>query len=380
MFTFANMRAVSPSIAICVTNDLATDQRVLRIAGTLSRNGYGVTLIGRLLPESPKAPEGFPCIRFRLWFNRKFWFYANYNLRLFAHLLFQRYSIILANDLDTLPACFMATKCKGLPLVFDSHELFTEVPELVGRPRIRFIWEKIENWLLPHIHFGYTVCQSIADIYKEKYTIDLRIVRNVPVRLHGLASDACGITFKEGTCYILYRGVVNVGRGLELMVEVMPHLVDCVLIVAGDGDILSDLKQQVKEANLSAKVIFTGRLPGQAINGISRFVHLGLSLEEDLGLNYRYALPNKLFDYIQCRVPVLVSDLPEMRSVVVQYDVGEVAKDRDPLALAEQIRRMVNNKALRTKWSENLNKAAEILCWENEENELLKVFNAVSRP
>lgn len=380
MFTFVGMSAECPSIAICVTNDLATDQRVQRIASTLSRNGYKITLIGRWLPGSPKVPEGFNNIRFRLWFHRKVWFYANYNLQLFIHLLRHRYSIILANDLDTLPACFLAATIKRLPLVFDSHELFTEVPELVDRPKVRIVWEKIERWLLPHIRYGYTVCPSIAGIYKEKYKIDLRVVRNVPLRLRGPLSGTSGIDFKDDTFYILYRGAVNMGRGLELMLNVMPLLGDCIFIVAGDGDVLANLQKMVRERDLTQKVIFTGRLPGQTINGISKHVHLGVSLEEDLGLNYRYALPNKVFDYIQCRVPVLVSDLPEMRSIVAQYNVGEVVMDRNPAALAEQIRRMVSNKELRASWADHLAQAAGILCWENEEKELLEVFHNISRP
>ena len=80
----------------------------------------------------------------------------------------------------------------------------------------------------------------------------------------------------------------------------------------------------VEKENLTDGVIFTGRLPFEELAQLTSTAHLGLSIEEDLGLNYRYTLPNKLFDYIQAQIPVLVTNLPEMSAIVNQYKIGEI--------------------------------------------------------
>lgn len=338
------------------------------------RQGFRVVLIGRWLPGSPPVPVAYASVRFRLWFRRSAWFYANYNFRLFWHLIVSRYSIVLSNDLDTLPACYLASRLRRTRLVYDSHELFTEVPELVGRPLIQKVWQIFERILLPRIGSGYTVCKSIARYYEAKYGVMMQVVRNVPYKLSVEPGVEILLPLPEPARYILYRGVVNVGRGLECLFEALPLIHHCTLIVAGDGDILQSLQQKVEQAGLKDKVLFIGRQAPSVINALSSRVQLGVSLEEDLGLNYRFALPNKLFDYIQCRVPVLVSDLPEMRAIVEEYGVGEVVADRQPSALANQVMRMLENSSQRELWKANLTRAARELCWENEQTIITEIF------
>ena len=104
----------------------------------------------------------------RLMFNKGPLFYAEYNIRLFFFLLFKKVDILVANDLDTLPANYLISRIRKKILVYDSHEYFTEVPELVGRDFVRRVWSGIEKRILPKIKYSYTVCESIARIYSEK--------------------------------------------------------------------------------------------------------------------------------------------------------------------------------------------------------------------
>ena len=103
--------------------------------------------------------------------------------------------------------------------------------------------------------------------------------------------------------------------------------------------------------------------------------HLGISLEQNIGLNYYYALPNKLFDYIQARVPVLISDFPEMKKIVDQYDIGMTVKEYSPQILANVVDIMLYNNGERKKWILNLEKAANELIWENEKTKLIELFH-----
>ena len=121
-------------IIVSVTNDLSTDQRVDKICNTLLELNFDVVLIGRKLPNSIRVKRVYSTRRFKLWFNKGALFYANYNIRLFFFLLFNKTDALWSNDLDTLLPNYLISKWKNKKLIFDSHEYFTEVPELVDRP------------------------------------------------------------------------------------------------------------------------------------------------------------------------------------------------------------------------------------------------------
>jgi hypothetical protein len=138
---------------VSVTNDLYTDNRVNKICLFLVEEGYDVLLVGRLRKNSlPLASRAYKTKRLKLLFDKGPLFYASYNLRLFFLLLVQRADVLVANDLDTLLANFVAKKFKpSTKVVYDSHEYFTEVPELTKRPRIQRFWLGIEKFIFPKL-------------------------------------------------------------------------------------------------------------------------------------------------------------------------------------------------------------------------------------
>jgi len=335
--------------------------------------GFEPVLIGRLLSESQPVEREYQTSRMKLMFRKKFLFYTEYNLRLFFRLLKFRPDIFVANDLDTLPANFLASKIRRKPLVYDSHEYFTEVPELIGRPAVRAIWKWLENMLVPKVNAAYTVCDSIAEVYRDLYKVDFKVVRNLPVRSQ-IENMELQVEKNQLSKIILYQGALNMGRGLEAVIRSMQFIEDAVLWIAGEGDITDQLKLEVADLKLEAKVQFLGRLPLKELSLVTQEADLGISLEEDLGLNYRFALPNKLFDYIQAGIPVLVSNLPEMRQIVKQYGIGTIAETHQRKELAATIKSALFDVEKRDEWLKNLPKAAEELCWENEENRLQEIY------
>jgi glycosyltransferase involved in cell wall biosynthesis len=364
------------SILMAVTNDLVSDNRVHRIAITLLDMGFEVTLAGRKYPSGKIIfNRPYKIRRFSLWFNKGPLFYAGYNIRLFFYLLFNRFDVIVSNDLDTLPGCFYASRILRIPLVYDSHEYFTEVPELISRPKVKRFWEGIEKTILPKIKHCYTVCQSIADIYNNRYKTSFRVVRNIPYKLKDLKSDGFVPPFPTDKPVVIYQGAVNLGRGIEEAILAMHRLDNVNLVIIGWGDIIDKCKKLAEDEGLTDKVIFTGRIPLEELNKITRFATIGLSVEKDMGLNYRYALPNKLFDYIQSEVPMLVSPLPEIKRIVEDYNVGLIIEESSPEAIAGGIYKMLSDDELYHQWKENCRKAKEILCWENERNVVLSIYN-----
>jgi glycosyltransferase involved in cell wall biosynthesis len=365
-------------IVLSVTNDLVADQRIHRIAESLMRREVEVTLVGRLLPNSLPVQRDYHTYRMKLFFNKGPLFYAEYNIRLFFYLFFSKVNILVANDLDTLPANYLISVLHSRKLVYDAHEYFTEVPELTGRPLVKNIWKKIEQIILPRIAYSYTVSNSIAEVYKKLYNIDMKVVRNLPVRSLNSENNTHSLPEIPVSNFVIYQGSLNMGRGLELLIDAFGFINDIKCVIAGDGDIKELLKRRVSEMGLGAKVIFTGKLAPDDLKTVTERASLGVSIEEPVGLNYYYSLPNKLFDYVQAGIPVLVSDFPEMRQITDSYGIGEILRSRQPKDVALQIETMVK-KDLRSALKEQLTKAASELCWENEEKELLKVYEMLLR-
>lgn len=361
-------------VSLSVINDLVTDNRVHKVSVSLMKMGFEPVLIGRILPESQPVQREYATQRMRLLFRKGPQFYFEYNCRLFFRLLKIKPDIFVANDLDTLPANYLASHLRRKPLVYDSHEYFTEVPELIGRPVVRAIWKMIEKWLVPKVSAAYTVSGSIAEAYHDLYGVNFRVVRNLPSCLPSEIAKSEKVTVPEAPKIILYQGALNLGRGIEAAIRAMHFMDDAELWLAGDGDITEQLKELVAEQQLEQKVKFLGRLPLQELQEITRKADLGISLEEDLGLNYRFALPNKLFDYIQAGVPVLVSNLPEMKRVVEQYQIGVIAESHQRKELAEKMKSALFNPEKIAEWKKNLAVAAGELCWEKQEEELLQIY------
>ncbi len=369
------MNTKKKQIIISVTNDLVADNRVHKVATSLMKFGFDILLVGRIVKGSLPISREYKTKRFRLLFNKGAMFYACYNFRLFIFLLFRKADIFLSNDLDTLAANYLASKLRSKKLVYDSHEYFTEVPELVNRPKVKQIWEKIEKKILPKIKYSYTVCGSIADIYNKKYNIKMKVVRNIPKCEQVIEEIEPSFPEKfKNKKIILYQGAVNIGRGIEQVIRAMQFIEDAVFLIIGDGDIKSEMEQLVKELKLNKKVHFTGKIPFNHLHSYTKKADIGISLEENIGLNYYYALPNKLFDYIRGNVPVLVSHLPEIENIVNEFSLGCFIDNHNPDHIAEKINYMFKSSDKMKIWKENLEKASVELCWENEEIVLKEIY------
>jgi glycosyltransferase involved in cell wall biosynthesis len=180
---------------------------------------------------------------------------------------------------------------------------------------------------------------------------------------------------EEGPPVILYQGTLNQGRGLERMITAMPFIPVVKLIIAGDGPLRRSLMTLAASLDLNERIQFTGMLPPEKLQEITRSASVGISIEEPLGLSYISCLPNKLFDYIQAGVPVLVSGFPEMRAIVEQYQIGMVLEDRAPEKMASILNFMLHDPVKRRVWKENLARAAEELCWERESVKLKRIID-----
>lgn len=351
---------------MAVSNDLLTDQRVMRHVEALREAGYEVTTVCRTdLPVR---------------WQRGWRFYAAFNWRLWRRLRGMECDVIWANDTDTLLGCWLAARgrCR---LVMDAHELFPEVPEIQDKPLVKWVWRMIERWLMPKCDALLTVSQGIADYYKELLGVKMTVVRN-------LGSYELGVrSYESGEKVLLYAGKVNVGRGVDWAIDALEWLPGCRLVVAGDGDLLEAMKAYAAEKPWADRVVFTGRLMPEEMTALvtscgvrstgSRSPQaVGLVMLEDKGLSYHYALPNRVGAFVQAGVPMVVSDLPEMARVVRTYGVGEVIDELGVKsyelrvkALAEAVERV-----LAREWKdEDFAAAREDMDWNKEKQKLKEI-------
>ncbi len=369
----------APLLLFAVTTDLGFDQRMQRICGSLAAAGYRVQLVGWQRPASPPLPpQPFAQHRLRGWFQQGKLFYLEYNLRLFFYLLSQRAAAWCAADLDTALPVWLRARLGGQPFVYDAHELFTEVPEVVARPAVQRVWRWVEGFIVPRAQLAYTVGPALARVFEQRYGRPFAVVRNVSrLRTAGLLPPTPTAAPPGG--YILYQGALNVGRGLESLLDAMPRVAGR-LVICGEGDLSAALRARAARLGLlaSGQVEFRGFVLPEALREVTRHAAVGIMLLENIGLSYYYSLANKFFDYVHAGIPQVLIDFPEYRALNDQFDVAELVADLHPATLATALNRLLRDDPARYQHlAANCRRAAPQLSWQHEEQELRRLWGAV---
>jgi glycosyltransferase involved in cell wall biosynthesis len=362
-------------VAVLVSNDLVYDQRVRKTCATLQELGWEPTLVGRRMKRSDaeQIDRPYETVRLYLRAKRGAMFYAALNARLALWLWRRRsqFDLIWVNDLDTLwaglwGASFAKSSRYGAcPVCYDSHEWFTQAEGLVGRPKVRAIWSWIERRSIPRLASMMTVNAHIANAYNEQYGLKVRVLPNVPVlRPDAEPASRDGLGWPvDAPVMILQGAFMDRDRGALDAVRALVELPDWHLALVGAGPEFDEAPALAQELDVFSRLHHHPRMDYDRLRSCTRAADLGLSLDRPTADNFKFSLPNKLFDYVHAGLPVVVSDLPVAGAWVVDQKVGAVARSSAPGDIARAVLQAHQRVQAQEISSEHLKAVAQLHHW-----------------
>jgi len=376
---------INKKVVSIVLNNFKNDSRVLKENISLQNAGYDVQVVA-LWENGVKEQEivqNIPVYRVKLkskdWSkNRLVQLIKYFEFIYKVSRLYKNTDIVHCNDLNALPIGVVIKKFlnKNVKIVYDAHEYEINDKPNEGQYSIKIKYF-IEKFLIKYTNKVITVSEAIANEYVRLYNIPKPLlVLNTPlykrIEKKDLFREKFNIT-KEQTIF-LYQGGLSSGRGIEILLDTFKMVDDekSVIVFMGYGP-LEDIVKQA--SNKFENIYFHEAVSPDILLDYTSSADFGISTIEDSCLSYRYSLPNKMFEYLMAELPVIVSNLPEMKKIVQKYKVGIVAKENSLKGLSEAIKKAtkLDKKDLKA----NIQKVKEIYNWEKQEKVLLKMYEGL---
>jgi glycosyltransferase involved in cell wall biosynthesis len=344
------------SIVFLMTSDLNFDQRMIRSIGSISP--YANTKV---------VHRGAGNIRINTFFKKGILFYIEFNLRLFIHLMTNKYDIVYSVDTDTLLAAGFASYFKKFRLVYDSHEYFTGVPELEGSLVKKFLWKTCERLFIKRAQLCITVSDSLAEILGNEFGKQFHTIKNVPYK-----SKIEVAPNRAEKPYFIYQGAINEGRGIEELLDIMHLYKGYDLYIAGNGDLFYKIEERIKSQKLE-NIKLLGKLDPVELAKYTQSATIGFNLLSKRSQSYFFSAANKCYDYINSLVPSVNMYFPEYVALMEKFKVGVTVMNLDPKSLTFAIDQLLDEN-IRRECIEQCKLARQIYNWEVEENKLINLL------
>ncbi len=366
-------------VTLCFLGNLYFDTRTYNLWHSLKAKGHPVQFIGfdwltpdfKTIHEENIRVDKLKKTRFSLLF------YLQFAWRSFWRLLQSKADYYWAADFFCLPVCYMASLLTKSKVFYDSREVYTEITGFNNKPVIKKIVRFVEGHIIRRIHCTVTTgpldSQYIENLYGLEKT---SLLRNLPMPAD--APDPVNLkklfSGKISGPVLLYQGTLVKGRGIEVCFEIIRHYAEAGLVLLGGGEYLTFYIQMARQLQIEDQVVFAGKIPQKELLRYTSGADIGLCLIDNVSGNNYYALPNKLFECLMAGIPVLVTDLPQMREVVETYRVGAVVPENDIKLSIQMIQTWMRNPGVYSSLKENAKKASKELNWENEFESIYPFF------
>jgi len=281
-------------------------------------------------------------------------------------------SVVVCSDVYSLILGYFFKRRYNSRLIYDSREIYSALASLSKHRAKQFILKEYERLFVKFVDkivvTGVMDKDYLGKIFPRK---EIVVIKNFPPKQDNTKKLDLRKELKlpDESILAIYQGVLLEGRGLPLAIQSLQYAQMLHLLIAGSGQLEQRLRILANELSVADRVHFLGKIPYPALMEITRSCDVGLCLVEPVSFSYELALPNKLFEYIQSRIPVVATNLPQIERIFEEYEVGElVPKDITAEFLAQKILEVARNKE---KFSEILDKCSSVFVWEKQENEVL---------
>lgn len=362
-------------VIITFLGNIDYDTRCNNLFNTLDSKGFDVEFIGfDWLTENFKSIRGKKTVHKLSKKPFSFFFYIKFYSLLKLHLLSKKFDIIFAEDLYCLPVCVVIGKIKKAKIIYDCRELFGFLAGLKNKKLVQKFWSSIEKLFIKKANLVLTTGEMDSEFIRNHYKITNDIViRNLPLyrKADSPFDYYSALKIDKSKKVLLYQGVVLHGRGLKMILDFLQTTNDFVLVIAGGGEMLSFYRNLAETLQIADKVFFIGKIPQEKLINYTAGAFVGLSLIENISLSYYYALPNKLFEYIMAEVPVIATDLPQMKNIIDEFNVGLTIKENDIEQLKQSLHKLKNDESYYNQLKLNCRIASQTLNWEKEIKRLM---------
>lgn len=288
-----------------------------------------------------------------------------------------------AHDLNMLMEAFICAKLNKAKLVYDSHELFVERNTARGTVFQKKTLKIMERFLIRRCDAVITVTESIAEYLAKIYNIKTpSVIRNSqPYEIVDKTNKFKEIlNLPEDSKIAVYVGRITFNRGLENLILSARHLSPKSLIVLmgnGSEPYIEQLESLIKDNSLQEKVFILPPVLSSEVSNYVASADIGVIPTPNVCLSYYFGASNKLFHYMMAGLPILVSDHPEKRRIVIDNEIGDVFDPDNPENIAKQINKILDDQNLNKMYSKNSFKSALTYNWENEERKLVELYRGM---
>jgi len=355
-------------ILISFLGNINYDTRARNLRASLIERGFEVETVSFDWFDRPQGGD-IPVVKLTKG-KSSAGFYLKFAFTVIHKLLFNKYDLYIAADIYNLPFLSFFAKFRSKPLFYDSRELFRYLAGLTGKKNIQTLLSLIEESYIRDCDKIIVTGMMDAGVLIEDYGLSqdkFILLRNLPRK--SARSEAKDLrkefNLPHDAVILIYQGVVVKGRGLQKIIELLPENGSLHLVILGEGELRVELERYAGELGVASRVIFAGTVTQDELLSYTAGADIGCTLIENISKSYYYALPNKLFEYVAAGIPVLASDLPQMKQIIDRYGVGRYVNPENEDEIIEALNHLCDPE-IRREIKLNSMKAAEELNWERE--------------